>query len=377
VPDAALAGHQPELCPLCGAAAQEAYRDDRAKFAASDVSMPLVVDVCLACGFTFLRGARGRAYQEALDAAYTDFRKSAFFPFPHRSAENLRTLETILAHLPDIPHPSVIEIGSNRGDLLYMLKERRPGANVLGVDPARYEQAAAPTLHAFFRRGLFGRCFDAAILQHVLEHVPDTTETAAALADILRPGSLLYVEVPDLENSLEHCVDEFMLEHVNYYTPSSLRRALPGFAAEAVERSSFLRLAARPGSDAPTQPDDPQRILELFARYSRQKTELSEVVATHAATGGRVVFYGVSFYFRQLFRHFQGRLDPTRCAFFDDNFADDVEPTHHLTRITAPEPGDLVLVCSTNFRTQEAMTAPLRNLPGLTLLRPWNSLERT
>lgn len=75
--------------------------------------------------------------------------------------------------------------------------------------------------------------FDAITLWHVLEHLPDPLETLTRLRDLLNPGGVVCIEVPNVEqrrkrpmyrSDLEDYPVE-RLEHLFYYSAHALRQA--------------------------------------------------------------------------------------------------------------------------------------------------------
>ncbi|MBL9138230.1 MAG: class I SAM-dependent methyltransferase [Verrucomicrobiales bacterium] len=95
----------------------------------------------------------------------------------------------------------VLEIGSGYGDILIYLKER--GCEVLGIDPSQ-DAAASGRRHGVEIRVGFvtqldlpAASFDAVIMCHSLEHVPDPNVELAEVARLLTPGGHLHLAVPN------------------------------------------------------------------------------------------------------------------------------------------------------------------------------------
>lgn len=95
----------------------------------------------------------------------------------------------------------VLEVGSGYGDILIYLKSR--GCSVLGTDLSASGAAQAATYGVEVRVGnladlrLPDQSFDAAILSHCLEHVPDPNTELAELHRLLAPGGHLHIAVPN------------------------------------------------------------------------------------------------------------------------------------------------------------------------------------
>ena len=96
----------------------------------------------------------------------------------------------------------LLDIGSGPGFFLKTAKDR--GWRVLGIEPSRQAAAHARTLGVEMVEGFFnaetapglGR-FDAVHLNNVLEHVPHPIEVIRLARDLIAPGGLLCVNVPN------------------------------------------------------------------------------------------------------------------------------------------------------------------------------------
>lgn len=365
-------------CPLCGVNETELiFREDNAEFCNNAITFPLTINMCLSCGFVFQSSAYGNAaYSAVLDTVYSDFTKSENFPFPLRSTENVRTLEMILKHCGDKPNLNILEIGSNRGDMLWLLKERLESPNIIGIDPQVHDTARVPTIRDFFRPGLFSNKFDLVLMQHVLEHIMYPASIMQNVDGLLTPEGILYVEVPDVVNALEYRLGDFALEHVNYFSASTLQRAIPNRGIVEYDRTSFLRTVSRRG--APALQKEELRIdgfKEMAASYQESKRKLVDEICSHAGTQGKIVFYGVSFYFKLLFKAVRESMMPENCFYLDDNFTGSVELTYGLRRAKPVPQGSMVVLCSNNFCVQEEMLSRLRaeNVRDVRVVRPWSS----
>ena len=100
----------------------------------------------------------------------------------------------------------------------------RPGEQPRPKDFAVYTQ---PLEECHFAE----QYFDAVILWHVLEHLDHPQTTLALISRVLKPGGLLYLEVPNL-TSLQSCTtgkNWFHLDlehHLYHFSPDGLHRLL-------------------------------------------------------------------------------------------------------------------------------------------------------
>ncbi|HEX9045608.1 MAG TPA: class I SAM-dependent methyltransferase [Verrucomicrobiae bacterium] len=131
----------------------------------------------------------------------------------------------------------ILEIGSFRG--IFLDRVRAAGWQTTGLEPDR------PV--ADYSRSKYGlnivdgvlpnpllpdQAFDAVILLHVIEHMPDPAENLREIRRIMRPGGVLVVETPRFdslmfkllgrrERSLSNCNG-----HIYFFTVPTLRRLL-------------------------------------------------------------------------------------------------------------------------------------------------------
>jgi len=104
----------------------------------------------------------------------------------------------------------VVDVGAGSGLRARVLAER--GMRVIAVEPDPVEEVRAHAMMASLPAGavevvragtdglaevMSGREADAAVMWHVLEHLPDMDTGLAAVRDILRPGGRLSVAVPN------------------------------------------------------------------------------------------------------------------------------------------------------------------------------------
>ncbi|MGD8239076.1 MAG: class I SAM-dependent methyltransferase [Armatimonadota bacterium] len=95
--------------------------------------------------------------------------------------------------------------------------------------------------------GIPAASLDAVTLWNVLEHVPEPRATMSEVVSLLRPGGVVLIESPSfavyrirarlglVAPPGEHRLDAY--EHINHFTPATLRRLLHGVGCEDVEFS--------------------------------------------------------------------------------------------------------------------------------------------
>jgi SAM-dependent methyltransferase len=144
----------------------------------------------------------------------------------------------------------LLDVGSGRGDLGLVLAER--GWRVAGLEPspdacdeARSRGVATECGTLESAAGGLDGDYDAVVFQHSLEHVTQPAQDLTAARELVRPGSLLIVSVPNFGSSQARRfgTDWFHLDlprHRTHFTPRGLGILLRrcGFEVATISTSS-------------------------------------------------------------------------------------------------------------------------------------------
>ncbi|WP_421999512.1 methyltransferase domain-containing protein [Reyranella sp.] len=211
----------------------------------------------------------------------------------------------------------VIDIGCNDGALMAALGRAGYGP-VVGVEPnrvaAELARAQGQKVYAsFLDRDAAGRIvaecgpFDAAYMRHVVEHVSDLEEFFGAVRALLRPGGLLVLELPEVEQGLRLGSPAILWEeHVGYYTQALAEYLLQRFGFAILDRRQYVfgggsfafvaEMVERPArAEAPPDPAATLELLRGFAdRLRRQGDAIRELVSLARARGYKVMMYGAA-----------------------------------------------------------------------------------
>lgn len=189
----------------------------------------------------------------------------------------------------------VIEVGCGDGHYLGVLHEL--GVDAVGLEPsAPFREMALSAGHAvldgYVTRAtpVPGGPYDAFATREVLEHIPDPNDFLQGIRRSLTDDGVGLVEVPSLEQALEHHrFYDFFRDHVNYFSAGTLARALEtnGFLVLEVTRGmggEFLQALVR--VDAGHDFGALQRSVTQVA------DELRALLRSYAASGRRAAAWG-------------------------------------------------------------------------------------
>lgn len=209
-------------------------------------------------------------------------------------AENLSRLDALIKL--KAPPARILEIGCSDGTFLSLARAR--GYEVVGIDPSQANCDKAAVEHPGMDvRRLFldgfrpGENFDAVCHFFVLEHVFHPDVFLPQIRSLLRPGGLMYFEIPNVDRfvKLPFANNLFIYQHVAHYSAATVRALLArhGFRTLAVDgrlglspKSYGMRVAATPAK-TPLKPKSSaasgRRLLDLY--FKRRETLLKKVGA--------------------------------------------------------------------------------------------------
>lgn len=229
-------------CPLCRTASTSPER----------VLNAFALERCRQCGLVFVNP---QPEPEALNSLYRGLEVSTADLYatiaPSTAAAFDRTLEWIEALVPG--KGRLLDFACAAGHFFERAQQR--GWEAHGADLGEWAATAArarglANLHVGQLREIAfpDHWFDVIYAAQVFEHLTDPCADLAELRRILKPGGLLYVDVPNYQ-TLPILVgrDDFRLnmppQHLNYFTPRTLMRLLKtgGFVDVATRSNGGLK----------------------------------------------------------------------------------------------------------------------------------------
>lgn len=245
------------LCPVCNTQSGDFPVIHAAVRDASDAYAPSALR-CSVCGTVFLWPRLDAAAQRAFYDSNTQLLNTHGDDFDwddytrRTRADVMRRVEFLTPRLS--PDHRLLEIGCGYGfflsEILGMVDTAigiEPGAarQSFAKDELRLDVRSPPLSTA----GIPPASIDVACAFQVLEHIDRPIPLLTEIRDVLRPGGLLVVEVPNCADlyvrlSAPYRAFHFQSAHLVYFTPSTLRHVLEdsGYTVESligVQRYAF------------------------------------------------------------------------------------------------------------------------------------------
>ena len=237
-------------CRLCGSHHLEHWHKQDAKSGA-----PLPVAFCQTCG---LVQQRALPQEAALAAYYThhyrlDYKRT-HQPHPrHVRRAGVTALDRLALLGRWLPASqtgrSLLDVGAGGGEFVYLAA--RQGFAARGVEPNEgYSAFAREAYGVDVATGVLHDVADGSAdlvsLFHVFEHLPRPLEAMAQIARILRPGGMLFLEVPNILQSDASPHNVFFGAHLFYYSRQTLEAAAsPCFETVQVDDQGNLKMLLR------------------------------------------------------------------------------------------------------------------------------------
>jgi 2-polyprenyl-3-methyl-5-hydroxy-6-metoxy-1,4-benzoquinol methylase len=225
IPDDLL---EPRACPTCAGreATLELEKDH----------MRLVR--CSACDLVYVNPTFDEAHYKKVyrSAEYQDIVRDLGIRSHQYRVERFgrERVDIMAAHLR-MATPRVLDIGCSTGFVVEAARDRGWQAVGLDLNPSAIEYGRSRGLDvrnvALEDAELAPASFDAVSLFDVLEHLLDPVRTLRASIDLLKPGGIVFLYVPNYDSASRLLMGKdahfiWPTHHLNYYTPTTMRDLL-------------------------------------------------------------------------------------------------------------------------------------------------------
>ena len=148
------------------------------------------------------------------------------------------------------PRGAVLDLGCSSGGFLYRLNHRFPqDYKILGMDVSsppldHAEKMGVPVIRENFLTHHFAEQFDAITFWAVMEHLFEPQLFLKKAAALLKPGGLCFILTPNMDSLAVRLLGAkyryIFAEHLNYFTPATLRKfAEKEFAVVKLKSTHF------------------------------------------------------------------------------------------------------------------------------------------
>jgi SAM-dependent methyltransferase len=209
---------------------------------------------CPACGH---RQTEPMPADAVLESAYADAASEDYVAEEAGQRETarraLQRIEALLTPVPIPPnnggprHRTLLDLGCWVGFLLAEAVDR--GWNATGVEPSEFASAFARDrlgldVHTgdLFTTDLPLGHYDAIVMGDVIEHLPRPGEALDRMAELLRPGGIAWLALPDAGSAVARGMRarwwSVIPTHVQFFTRDSIRKLLERHGWEVLEIST-------------------------------------------------------------------------------------------------------------------------------------------
>jgi len=212
------------VCNLCGSTEHERISDrDRD-------GQVLHTVLCTGCGLVFsdpipTETQLAEYYATRYRKSYKGVERPKQYHIYRAGLSALRRLERIRSLVPE--GGRVLDIGSGGGEFLYLLTQR--GYRATGIEPdlgyggySIQEYGIDVRQAPLYAIDLPAEEFDLITTHHVVEHLRDPFQCFQRAYEMLKPGGVFVVDVPNVE-SVEHAPhNRFHYAHVHNFNPTAM-----------------------------------------------------------------------------------------------------------------------------------------------------------
>lgn len=283
-------------CSICSAKIEEVLNFVSIPFSVfwdfDKQKVNFTISICSECGFIFQSSAYNQEeFDKISSTAYLEY-DMANHQFPDMNLKSKGGFDFLRDNINFNKIKNILEIGSGRGDFLYLLKEEFKEVNILGCEPSTKE-SFIPTVNSFFKKELFSNRFDLIIFRFVLEHIKFPNKFLKDVSQSIEDG-YIYIEVPNVDFYMNNYINEFCPEHINYFSLISLTNLLSISGFEVITSSNTtdtIYLLAKKSSKKITLTFEKDK-KSLLKNYFNEREKFFTKVLNYIDSGKKIIFYG-------------------------------------------------------------------------------------
>jgi len=230
-------------CPVCGGKEQESFLE----------RMGIRTVRCPACSHVYANPCLKR--EEAIKVYSDDRTAFSIYTEPVQQDLDRKKYQYGVDLIDTFDPPArerILDIGCGAGVFL-QVAAASGWRSCVGVDAnAAYEETYRDTAGIQYLFGTFetmdpeklGGDYDAVTMWNVLEHIYDPVPFLQSVGDILKPGGLLFVMVPNVKSLATRLIrtlaPRFNWKHLHYFSPASLTRVVESAGLELVHQETAI-----------------------------------------------------------------------------------------------------------------------------------------
>jgi 2-polyprenyl-3-methyl-5-hydroxy-6-metoxy-1,4-benzoquinol methylase len=289
-------------CPGCNSndhkKLEEMYKYSIYVTDAEEIDVSIGVSGCRQCGLIFINPKMSEKalynyYENQSRIPHGLDKNSTYYALVQKQLDLIETIKPITSGI------RILEIGSAEAVFLQCAQLRcNSKIDAHGVElskkynqQARLNMPSATIYESPLEATNFNnQKFDIIVLRHVFEHLSSPLEALRIIRSIISPDGVLYIEIPDTENTKPSVSKFFHHEHLLYFTKKTLKNHLGmnGFKTQILQRydgnpigSGFdypvirsISVRAEPETDAIL----PEYSAEIYQRCKKEQEEYNHTL---------------------------------------------------------------------------------------------------
>lgn len=230
---------------------------------------------CTACDFVFYKNIPSLT---ELNEVYSNYSREEYIT--DISKQKITTEFESIIHMNNIKN--VLDIACGECYFLDVLRKIKPELDLYATEHETAKERVLKKGYKFLEGDFFPKTdikFDLIIFTEAIEHINDVTAFLEHAYDLLSPGGLIYITTPNF-SSLERRIMGAKWgmiippEHLSYFTPSTLNKALTKVKFKKVyNKSENISIF---------------RIVEFFNNHAKSKNKISKTKRSPQAISDRV-----------------------------------------------------------------------------------------